>query len=41
MSSNNPNVTAANIVTDVENKLGDTNLGTSVYLPWISYAYRS
>jgi len=40
MSSNNPDITASNIVTDVENKLGDTNLDTADYLPWISYSYQ-
>lgn len=39
MSSNNPDITASDIISDVENRLGDTNLDASDYLPWISYAY--
>lgn len=40
MSANNPSITAANIITDVENRLGNPNISTSVYLPWVSYAYQ-
>lgn len=40
MSANDPEITASDIVTDIENRLGDTNLDTEDYLPWISYAYQ-
>jgi len=39
MSSNNPSITVSDIVTDVEARLGAPNISTSVYLPWVSYAY--
>lgn len=40
MSSNNPDITAADVITDVETRLGDTNLDATDYLPWISYSYQ-
>lgn len=40
MSANNPDITAANIITDVEARLGTPNISTSNYLPWVSYAYQ-
>lgn len=40
MSTNAPSVTASDIITDIEVRLGDTNLDTNDYLPWISYAYQ-
>lgn len=40
MSANNPDITASDIITDVEVRLGDTNLSTANYLPWVSYAYQ-
>lgn len=39
MASNNPSITASDIITDVEVRIGSPNLGTTVYLPWVSYAY--
>lgn len=39
MSSNNPDITASDIITDVENRLGSPNITSTAYLPWISYAY--
>ncbi len=40
MSTNTPSVTASDIVTNIETRLGGTNLDTTDYLPWISYAYQ-
>jgi hypothetical protein len=40
MSANNPDITASDIITDVEARLGTPNISTSIYLPWISYAYQ-
>lgn len=40
MSSNNPSVTASDIITDVENRLGNPNISTDIYLPWVSYSYQ-
>lgn len=40
MSSSNPDITASDIITDIEVRLGGTNLDTDDYLPWISYAYQ-
>lgn len=40
MSTNTPSITASDIVSNIETRLGDTNLDTSDYLPWISYAYQ-
>jgi len=40
MSSNNPDITASDIITDVENRLDTPGISTSVYLPWVSYAYQ-
>lgn len=40
MSTNNPDITASNIITDIEARLGTTNLDTTDYLPWVSYAYQ-
>ena len=40
MASNNPSVTASDIIADVEARLGTPNISSSVYLPWISYAYQ-
>jgi hypothetical protein len=40
MSTNNPDITASDIVTEVEIRLGDTNLDTEDYLNWISHAYQ-
>lgn len=39
MAANNPNITASNLIADVENRLGNPNISASVYLPWVSYAY--
>lgn len=36
---NNPSVTAADIITDVEARLLNPAISSSIYLPWISYAY--
>lgn len=38
--TNNPNITASNIITDVEARLFNPNISSSLYLPWISYAYQ-
>ena len=40
MSTNAPSITASDIVTNIETRLGGTNLDTTNYLPWISYAYQ-
>jgi hypothetical protein len=40
MALNNPSVTASNIITDVEARLFNPNISSSLYLPWISYAYQ-
>lgn len=40
MSTNNPDITASDIITDIEVRLGTTNLDTTDYLPWVSYAYQ-
>jgi len=40
MSSNNPSVTASDIITDVEARLATPGISTATYLPWISYAYQ-
>ena len=39
MATNNPDVTAADIITDVEARLVTPAISSSIYLPWISYAY--
>lgn len=39
MSSNNPSITASDIVTDIEARLLTPNVSTTTYLPWISHAY--
>lgn len=39
MATNNPDVTASNIITDVESRLFNPNISSSLYLPWVSYAY--
>lgn len=40
MSEITPSMTASDIISDVETRLGTTNLSSSNYLPWISYAYQ-
>jgi hypothetical protein len=40
MSTDNPSITVSDIVTDVENRLGDPGVDTATYLPWVSYAYQ-
>lgn len=40
MSANNPDITVANVIENVETRLGDTNLDSMAYLPWTSYAYQ-
>lgn len=40
MSSNNPDVTAADIISDIEARMASPGLSTSIYIPWISYAYQ-
>jgi hypothetical protein len=40
MSANNPEITASNIIDDVENRLGNPNIGADIMLPWVSYAYQ-
>jgi len=40
MSTDNPSITASDIVTDVELRLGSPGIATATYLPWISYAYQ-
>jgi hypothetical protein len=40
MSANNPSITASDIITDVESRLGAPNINGADYLPWISYAYQ-
>lgn len=40
MATNNPSVTASDIITDVEARLGTPNISGTKYLPWISYAYQ-
>lgn len=40
MSANNPDITASDIITDVENRLGNPNIGASKMLPWVSYGYQ-
>lgn len=39
MSSSNPSVTAADIITDIEARLVTPAISSSIYFPWISYAY--
>lgn len=39
MASNNPSITASNIITDVEARLENPNLSANTYLPWVSYGY--
>jgi hypothetical protein len=39
MSADNPSIKASDIISDVENRLGNPNLSTSIYLPWVSYGY--
>lgn len=39
MSANNPSITASDIISDVESRLGSPSVSTSVYLPWVSYGY--
>lgn len=36
----NPDITASDIITDVENRLDSPNISTAKYLPWVSYAYQ-
>lgn len=40
MASNNPSVTASNIISDVEARLFNPSISSSLYLPWVSYAYQ-
>lgn len=40
MSTNNPNIIASDIISDIEVRLGNSNLDTSEYLPWVSHAYQ-
>jgi hypothetical protein len=40
MATDNPSITASNLITDVEARLGNPNLSGTKYLPWISYAYQ-
>jgi hypothetical protein len=40
MSTDNPDITASDIISDVENKLDDPGIDTTVYLPWVSYGYQ-
>lgn len=40
MASNNPSVTASDLILDVENRLGNPSISTSIYLPWVSYSYQ-
>lgn len=39
MSANNPSITGADIITDVEARLGTPNISSTIYVPWIAYAY--
>jgi hypothetical protein len=39
MSDSNPTYTASDVISDVEGRLSSPNINTSIYLPWISYAY--
>lgn len=39
MATNNPDITASDIITDVEARLMTPAISSSKYLPWISYAY--
>lgn len=40
MSVNNPSITASDIITDVESRLGSPNVSSNYYLPWVSYSYQ-
>lgn len=40
MSVDNPDITASDIINDIEARLGGTNLDTTDYLPWVSYSYQ-
>lgn len=40
MSSSNPDITASDIITDVEARMLNPNLSSAIYLPWVSYAYQ-
>lgn len=40
MSASNPSITASDIITDVEVRLGSPNISSSNYFPWISYGYQ-
>ena len=40
MSSNNPDISASDIIDQVESLLGTPNVSSDIYLPWISYAYQ-
>lgn len=40
MATNNPTYTAADVITDVNNRfVGGSNLDSTVLLPWVSYSY--
>lgn len=40
MAENNPDITASDIVTDIENNLSNPNISFNIYKEWISYAYQ-
>lgn len=40
MSANNPDITVSDLVTQVESRIDGSDLDTTDYLPWISYAYQ-
>lgn len=40
MASNNPDITASDIISDIESRLGSPNISGSIYLPWISHGYQ-
>lgn len=39
MSANNPDITASDIISDVEVRLDNPGRSANEYLPWVSYAY--
>lgn len=39
MASNNPSVLVSDLISDVESRLLTPAISSSIYLPWISYAY--
>lgn len=40
MASSNPTYTVADVITDVNNRLANPGLSSTVMIPWVSYAYQ-